>query len=208
MGSIIQSVGTRRWTSQAPSNSRQKQCKRCRAPPLFLDGSSNALSVNHTVPGIRHGASQRLLPSSARPRQICAFAPPDSSNSPTCHVENCGHPARGLDSTGARSAIAGGCMTAADGKRGHRFRTNLANRATRHGEAGSSTAGAIRAVRGGVTSSGIASTLSYNPRRARCSKPSHRTVTPTISTLCPALGQILTGSCRKPGLEPARPPQA
>ena len=39
MGSIIQSVGTRRWTSQAPSNSRQKQCKRCRAPPLFLDGS-------------------------------------------------------------------------------------------------------------------------------------------------------------------------
>ena len=26
-------------TSQAPSNSRQKQCKRCRAPPLFLDGS-------------------------------------------------------------------------------------------------------------------------------------------------------------------------
>ena len=43
MGSIIQSVGTRRWTSQAPSNSRQKQCKRCRAPPLFLDGS-NTLS--------------------------------------------------------------------------------------------------------------------------------------------------------------------
>ena len=40
MGSIIQSVGTRRWTSQAPSNSRQKQCKRCRAPPLFLDGSN------------------------------------------------------------------------------------------------------------------------------------------------------------------------
>ena len=39
MGSIIQSVGTRRWTSQAPSNSRQKQCKWCRAPPLFLDGS-------------------------------------------------------------------------------------------------------------------------------------------------------------------------
>ena len=41
MGSIIQSVGTRRWTSQAPSNSRQKQCKRCRAPPLFLDGSKS-----------------------------------------------------------------------------------------------------------------------------------------------------------------------
>ena len=41
MGSITQSVGTRRWTSQAPSNSRQKQCKRCRAPPLFLDGSSH-----------------------------------------------------------------------------------------------------------------------------------------------------------------------
>ena len=40
MGSIIQSVGTRRWPSQAPSNSRQKQCKRCRAPPLFLDGST------------------------------------------------------------------------------------------------------------------------------------------------------------------------
>ena len=39
MGSIIQSVGTRRWTSQAPPNSRQKQCKRCGAPPLFLDGS-------------------------------------------------------------------------------------------------------------------------------------------------------------------------
>ena len=35
-------VGTRRWTSQAPSNSRQKQCKRCRAPPLFLDGPSLA----------------------------------------------------------------------------------------------------------------------------------------------------------------------
>ena len=84
-------------------------------------------------------------------------------------------------------------MTAADGKRGHRFRTNLANRATRHGEAGSSTAGAIRAVRGGVTSSGIAATLFYNPRRPRCSIPSHRTVTPTISTLCPALGQILAG---------------
>ena len=43
MGSIIQSVGTRRWTSQAPSNSRQKQCKRCRAPPLFLDGSKSTL---------------------------------------------------------------------------------------------------------------------------------------------------------------------
>ena len=49
-------------------------------------------------------------------------------------------------------------MTAADGKRGHRFRTTLANRTTRHGEAGSSTAGAIRAVRGGATSSGIAAT--------------------------------------------------
>ena len=46
-------------------------------------------------------------------------------------------------------------MTAADGKRGNRFRTNLVNRATRHGEAGSSTAGAIRAVRGRVTSAGI-----------------------------------------------------
>ena len=44
MGSIIQSVGTRRWTSQAPSNSRQKQCKRCRAPPLFLDGSIPGVS--------------------------------------------------------------------------------------------------------------------------------------------------------------------
>ena len=44
MGSIIQSVGTRRWTSQAPSNSRQKQCKRCRAPPLFLDGSTSTLT--------------------------------------------------------------------------------------------------------------------------------------------------------------------
>ena len=33
-------VGTRRWTSQAPSNSRQKQCNRCRAPPLFLGWSS------------------------------------------------------------------------------------------------------------------------------------------------------------------------
>ena len=33
-------------------------------------------------------------------------------------------------------------------------------------------------------------------------------LTPTISTLCPALGQILAGSCRKPGLEPARPPHA
>ena len=90
-------------------------------------------------------------------------------------------------------------MTAADGKRGHRFRTNLANRTTRHGEAGSSTAGAIRAVRGGATSSGIAATLFYNPRRPRCSIPSHRTVTPTISTLCPAVGQILAVSCRKPG---------
>ena len=37
-------------------------------------------------------------------------------------------------------------MAAADRKRGHRFRTNLTNRATRQGEAGSSTAGAIRAV--------------------------------------------------------------
>ena len=48
MGSIIQSVGTRRWTSQAPSNSRQKQCKRCRAPPLFLDGSTmiDTITVN------------------------------------------------------------------------------------------------------------------------------------------------------------------
>ena len=45
MGSIIQSVGTRRWTSQAPSNSRQKQCKRCRAPPLFLDGSNEHFAV-------------------------------------------------------------------------------------------------------------------------------------------------------------------
>ena len=45
MGSIIQSVGTRRWTSQAPSNSRQKQCKRCRAPPLFLDGSSSTKTI-------------------------------------------------------------------------------------------------------------------------------------------------------------------
>ena len=61
-----------------------------------------------------------LRPASANLR-FCAAG---QSNSPTCHVENCGHPARGLDSTGARSAIAGGCMTAADGKRGHRFRTN------------------------------------------------------------------------------------
>ena len=143
---------------------------------------SNALSINHTFPCIWHGASERLLPSPARPRRICAFAPPAGSNSPTRHVENCGRPAGGLDSTGARSAVSGGCMTAADGKRGHRFRTNLANRATRHGEAGSSTAGTIRAVRGGVTSSGIAATLFYNPRRPRCSIPSHRTVTPTIST--------------------------
>ena len=45
MGSIIQSVGTRRWTSQAPSNSRQKQCKRCRAPPLFLDGPNEHFAV-------------------------------------------------------------------------------------------------------------------------------------------------------------------
>ena len=132
---------------------------------------SNALSVNHTFPCIRHGASERLLPSPARPRRICAFAPPAGSNSPTRHVENCGRPARGLDSTGARSAITGGCMTAADGKRGHRFRTNLANRTTRHGEAGSSTAGAIRAVRGGVTSSGIAATLFYNPRRPNARYP-------------------------------------
>ena len=149
-----------------------------------------------------------VVASPARPRRICAFAPPAGSNSPTRHVENCGRPARGLDSTGARSTITAGCMTAADGKCGHRFRTNLANRATRHGEAGSSTAGAIRAVRGGVTSSGIAATLFYNPRRPRCSISSHRTVTPTISTLCPALGQILAVSCRKPGLEPARPPHA
>ena len=169
---------------------------------------SNALSVNHTFPCILHGASERLLPSPARPRRICAFAPPAGSNNPTRHVENCGRPARGLDSTGARSTITGGCMTAADGKCGHRFRTNLANRATRHGEAGSSTAGAIRAVRGGATSSGIAATLFYNPRKPRCSIPSHRTVTPTISTLCPALGHILADSCRKPGLEPARPPHA
>ena len=35
MGSIIQSVGTRRWTSKALSNSRQKQCKRCRGASTF-----------------------------------------------------------------------------------------------------------------------------------------------------------------------------
>ena len=50
MGSIIQSVGTRRWTSQAPSNSRQKQCKRCRAPPLFLDGSIDLSRFVETFP--------------------------------------------------------------------------------------------------------------------------------------------------------------
>ena len=55
-----------------------------------------------------------------RPRRICAFAPPAGSNNPTRHVENCGRPARGLDSTGARSTITAGCMTAVDGKRGHR----------------------------------------------------------------------------------------
>ena len=49
MGSIIQSVGTRRWTSQAPSNSRQKQCKRCRAPPLFLDGSTRCQIDPHPL---------------------------------------------------------------------------------------------------------------------------------------------------------------
>ena len=38
LGISVSALG--RWTSQAPSNSRQKQCKRCRAPPLFLDGSS------------------------------------------------------------------------------------------------------------------------------------------------------------------------
>ena len=56
MGSIIQSVGTRRWTSQAPSNSRRKQSKRCRAPPLFLDGSTVPLGDPGEPEGPHAGA--------------------------------------------------------------------------------------------------------------------------------------------------------
>ena len=58
-------------------------------------------------------------------------------------------------------------MTAADGNREHRFRTNLAGRATQHAEAGSSTARAIRAVGGRVTSAGIPVPPLCNPMEAQ-----------------------------------------
>ena len=52
-------------TSQAPSNSRQKQCKRCRAPPLFLDGSIARQAedvVDAVVLAPRHGLGPAVSP--------------------------------------------------------------------------------------------------------------------------------------------------
>ena len=73
-----------RWTSQAPSNSRQKQCKRCRAPPLFLDGSR--LKISHFVVVPQTGWSgANSDPSTSAPLHtrkhspvVCRYAAPPS----------------------------------------------------------------------------------------------------------------------------------
>ena len=181
---------------------------RPRPHPRTPASGSNALSVNHTFPCIRHGASERLLPSPARPRRICAFAPPAGSNSPTRHVENCGRPARGSDSNGMPGPPSPGLHDSSRRETWAPFphEPGQPRDAARRGREQHG-----RGDPGGARGSHFPRyrrhpVLQSTETQMLDTLTSHRD--PDDFNTVPGGWPVLAVSCRKPGLEPARPPHA